>query len=349
MLAAVYKGDKQFDLTEYPVRNLNEGEVLVKVNSCGICGTDHHILAGKTYANVPVILGHEYSGTVVDKAEGIKRIALGDKVVIDPNIYCGKCKYCRKGMINFCENHQALGVTMNGGFAEYSHVPVSQIYKLPNDFNLSEAAFAEPLSCCLRGIQQAEINVGDSVVVIGGGSIGLMMIQLARISGASKVILIEPLPNKREIALKLGADLTLDPTETDSINKLIDYTNGGADVAIECVGKNETVEMSLDLVDRGGTVVVFGLAPINEIAKIDLAKNFQKELKIHNSYLNPFTFNSAVKLLTSSKINVVDLVSLQVPLKNIKELFSTNKFSGNIKIQVTNKTRRSNAEIFQNN
>lgn len=336
MLAAVYKGDKQFDLTEYPVRNLNEGEVLVKVNSCGICGTDHHILAGKTYANVPVILGHEYSGTVVDKAEGIERVALGDKVVIDPNIYCGKCKYCRKGMINFCENHQALGVTINGGFAEYSHVPVSQIYRLPTDFNLSEAAFAEPLSCCLRGIQQAEIKVGDSVVIIGGGSIGLIMIQLARMSGASKVILIEPILQKREIALKLGADLTLDPTETDSIFKLINYTNGGADVAIECVGKNDTVEMSLDLVDRGGIVVIFGLAPAAAEAKLNLQKMFQKEIRIYNSFLNPYTFETAVNLLTTRKINVSDLLTHQTPLENIKELFYSNDLSGNIKIQVTN-------------
>jgi 2-desacetyl-2-hydroxyethyl bacteriochlorophyllide A dehydrogenase len=336
MLAAVYKGDKQFDLTEYPVRNLNEGEVLVKVNSCGICGTDHHILAGKTYANVPVILGHEYSGTVVDKAEGIERVALGDKVVIDPNIYCGKCKYCRKGMINFCENHQALGVTINGGFAEYSHVPVSQIYRLPTDFNLSEAAFAEPLSCCLRGIQQAEIKVGDSVVIIGGGSIGLIMIQLARMSGASKVILIEPLLHKREIAFKLGADLTLDPNEIDSIDKLIDYTNGGAEVAIECVGMNKTVEMSLDLVDRGGTVVIFGLAPVVAEAKLNLQKMFQKEIRIHNSFLNPYTFETAVNLLTTRKINVSDLLTHQTPLENIKELFYSNDLSGNIKIQVTN-------------
>lgn len=336
MLAAVYKGDKQFDLTEYPVRNLNEGEVLVKVNSCGICGTDHHILAGKTYANVPVILGHEYSGTVVDKAEGIERVALGDKVVIDPNIYCGKCKYCRKGMINFCENHQALGVTINGGFAEYSHVPVSQIYRLPTDFNLSEAAFAEPLSCCLRGIQQAEIKVGDSVVIIGGGSIGLIMIQLARMSGASNVILIEPLLHKREIAFKLGADLTLDPNESDSIDKLIDYTNGGAEVAIECVGMNKTVEMSLDLVDRGGTVVIFGLAPVVAEAKLNLQKMFQKEIRIHNSFLNPYTFETAVNLLTTRKINVSDLLTHQTPLENIKELFYSNDLSGNIKIQVTN-------------
>lgn len=348
MTAALYIGNGELDIVEFPISKLEKSEVLVQVDSCGICGTDHHIIAGKSYAKPPVILGHEYSGTVVDKAGNVKEINVGDKVVIDPNIYCGKCKYCRKGKVNFCENHQALGVSMNGGFAEYSIVPVSQAYKLPNDFDLSEAAFAEPLSCCLRGIQQAEIQPGNTVAIIGGGSIGLMMLQLAKLSGASKLILFEPLKNKRELAVKLGADLTLDPTESDSLKIFMDYTNGGANVVIECVGKKETAEMTIDLVDKGGTIVIFGLAPLNEKAEFDLQKMFLKEVRLHNSFLNPFTFESAVNLLVSGKINVVDLITYQTPIENIKEVFFSNKQSGNIKIQVTNKTRRSNAKIFQN-
>lgn len=346
MLAGIYNGDGKFDLKEHPVRKLNQGEVLIEVESCGVCGTDRHIIAGKSYSKPPVILGHEYSGTVVDTGENVKEITTGDRVVIDPNIYCGKCKYCRKGMVHFCENHQALGVTLDGGFAEYSIVPISQVYKLPNDFELSEAAFAEPLSCCLRGIQQAEIKTGDSVVIIGGGSIGLMMLQLAKLAGASKVILLEPLKNKRDLAAKLGADLTLDPSDPTSSKQLIDFTNGGADIAIECVGKAETVELSIDLVDKGGTVVVFGLAPVGETAEINLSKMFKKEIRLHNSFLNPFTFETAVNLLVSKKINVADLISTQISLKNIKEIFSSTNHSTDIKIQATNKTRRSNVEGF---
>lgn len=348
MTAALYIGNCELDIIEYPIGKVKNSELLVQVDCCGVCGTDHQIIAGKSYAKPPVILGHEYSGTVVDKAGNVTEINVGDKVVIDPNIYCGKCKYCRKGMLHFCENHQALGVTMNGGFAEYSIVPVSQIYKLPADFDLSEAAFAEPLSCCLRGIQQAEIKTGDSVVIIGGGSIGLMMLQLAKLSGASKVILLEPFKNKRDLALKLGADLTLDPSDPNSTKELIEFTNGGANVAIECVGKSKTVEVSINLVDKGGTVVIFGLAPVDEIAKINLAKLFKKEIRIHNSFLNPFTFETAVNLLISKKLNVADLISSQIPLKNINEIFSSINHSADIKIQVTNKTRRSNAKIFQN-
>ena len=349
MLAAVYKGDMKLELTEYPVRSFNGGEVLVEVNSCGVCGTDHHILAGKSRAKAPVILGHEYSGTVVDYASDVKGTSPGDKVVVDPNIYCGKCKYCRKGMVNFCENLQALGVTLNGGFAEYSVVPASQIYKLPKDFDLALAAFAEPLSCCLRGIQQADIKIGNSVVIIGGGTIGLLMLQLAKLNGASKTILLEPVELKRDLALKLGADLTIDPNQEDAIEQLIDFTDGGADIAIECVGKSITVEMSIDLVDKGGKVVIFGLATADAEAKLNLQKIFQKEISIYNSFLNPYTFETAVNLLISRKIIVSDLLTNQTPLKNIKELFYSNNLSGNIKMQVTNKMRRSNAENFHYN
>lgn len=349
MIAAVYKGAENISVEDYPLRGLKENEVLVEVDSCGLCGTDYHIFEGKAPAKAPVILGHEYSGIVVDKSPGLENISVGDSIVIDPNISCGHCKYCKKGLVHHCSNHIALGVTLDGGFAEYSIVPASQIYKLPNDFNLSIAAFSEPLSCCLRGIQQAEIEHGDSVVIIGGGSIGLMMIQLAKLSGASKVILVEPIELKRNAASKLGADLTLDPSENDLSKKLIDFTNGGANVVIECVGKKETVEMSLDLVDKGGTVVIFGLAPANVTAEFDLQKMFRKEIKIHNSFLNPFTFEAAVNLLVSGKIDVSDLISIQTPLANIKDLFYSKNQSGNIKIQVTNKTRRSNAKIFQNN
>jgi threonine dehydrogenase-like Zn-dependent dehydrogenase len=174
------------------------------------------------------------------------------------------------------------------------------------------------------------------------------MLQLAKLSGASKVILLEPFKNKRDLALKLGADLTLDPSDPNSTKELIEFTNGGANVAIECVGKSETVEVSINLVDKGGTVVIFGLAPVDEIAKINLAKLFKKEIRIHNSFLNPFTFETAVNLLISKKLNVADLISSQIPLKNINEIFSSINHSADIKIQVTNKTRRSNAKIFQN-
>ncbi|MCF8241699.1 MAG: zinc-dependent alcohol dehydrogenase family protein [Melioribacteraceae bacterium] len=345
MIAAVYNGSSFLNIEEYSLEKLKQGEVLIEVNYCGICGTDFHILNGNAHAEIPVILGHEYSGTVIDKANDVNNISAGDKVAIDPNIYCGYCRFCRKGLVQFCENHQALGVTLNGGFAEYSIVPSSQIYKLPENSDLSALAFAEPLSCCLRGIHQAEIQPGDSVVIIGGGSIGLMMMQLAKLSGASKIVVIEPVEFKRDMAKKYGADLTLSPVE-NNIKEIIDeFTHGGSDVAIECVGSSESVELAVNLVNKGGCVVIFGLAQSNEYVNLNLHELFRKEIKIHNSFLNPFTFERAVNLLITGKIDVSRLVSNQIPLKNINDIFKRDNRSNVIKSQLTNNKRRSYAEI----
>lgn len=342
MLAAIYDGTDILNLEEYSLQKLAKSEVLVEVNYCGVCGTDRHIIKGEAPAKIPVILGHEYSGVVVDKAADIENVNVGDKVAVNPNIHCGYCKYCRKGLVNFCENHQALGVTLNGGFAEYSVVPASQIYKLPGNADLSQVAFAEPISCCLRGVSQAEIKPGDSVVIVGGGSIGLIMVQLAKLSGASKIILIEPVELKRKAASKYGADLSYSPTQKNLKDIIDDHTNGGPDVAIECVGKSESVELAVELVDRGGRVIIFGLSNANKSVSLNLRKLFLKEIKIRNSFLNPFTFDAAVNLLVNGTIDVAGLISKQTPLQSINDIFNKDDHTFSIKTQLTNKTRRSN-------
>lgn len=339
MLAAVYNGVNQFELAEYPLRKLNNGEVLIEINYCGVCGTDHHIISGKAHANIPVILGHEFSGVITDKGHNVNDFQIGDKVVVDPNIYCGKCRYCRKGKVQFCENHQALGVTVDGGFAEYVIVPTSQIYLLPNNFDLSIAAFAEPLSCCLRGIEQAEIKPGNTVTIIGGGSIGLLMVQLVKLSGAAKIILVEPIESRKQIGLKLGADIAFSPDDKNLVKSIFDYTDGGTDVAIECVGKSETVELSLKLIAKGGTIVVFGLAAKDEVIELNLQELFRNEIKIHNSFLNPFTFDAAVKLLVSGRINLNGIPTSKIQLKDIKDIFNRVDHTRIIKSQVTNKNK----------
>ncbi|MGD8778001.1 MAG: zinc-dependent alcohol dehydrogenase family protein [Ignavibacteria bacterium] len=340
MIAAIFREPGKIFIEESPLRKLRSSEVLVSVNYCGVCGTDKHIYEGNGTSKIPVILGHEFSGVVFDKAEDVpSNIQIGDPVTIDPNIHCGYCKYCREGKINFCENHRAIGVTEDGGFAEYVVVPAAQVYTLPKDFDLSLAAFAEPLSCCLRGIEHAKIKHGDSVVIIGGGSIGLLMVQLANMSGAADVVLIEPLENKQELGLELGADISLSPDEKDIQKIISEYTNGGADVVIECAGKKETVELSVGLVAKGGKVIIFGLSPKGEKLNIDLQYLFRNEISIYNSYLNPFTFASAVELLVSKRIKVEKLITEQIVLENINKIFNSNGNSQNIKCQVITKKK----------
>jgi 2-desacetyl-2-hydroxyethyl bacteriochlorophyllide A dehydrogenase len=334
MLAAVFKGNKNIELCDYPVRVLEKKELLVKVAYCGVCGTDRHIYEGKAPSSIPVILGHEYAGIIADKSDLDSGFKIGDKVAIDPNIYCGYCDYCKRGKINFCENHQALGVTLNGGFAEYSIVPIKQAYLVPDDTDLSLASFAEPLSCCLRGIEIAGIKPGNTVIIIGGGTIGLMMIQLVRNAGAAKIILVEPEMNKRILGLQLGADYVFSSAEDNLNSKIQDLTKAQIDIIIECVGKRETVEYAVEIAGKGSRIVIFGLAPSDHKVTFNLQYLFKKEIMILNSFLNPYTFRDAVSLLAAGRVIVRDLISDKVELKDINNIFH-NGINKSIKQQVT--------------
>jgi 2-desacetyl-2-hydroxyethyl bacteriochlorophyllide A dehydrogenase len=336
MQAAIFNGVKNIVLEDYSLRPLEKNELLIKVACCGICGTDKHIYAGKAPSKVPVILGHEYTGTVVEKGNNYSKFNIDDTVAIDPNINCGYCDYCKKGRVNFCENLKALGVTINGGFAEYSIVPLSQAYLIPKDFNLSVAAFAEPLSCCLRGMEQAGIKHGDSVIIIGGGTIGLMMVQLVKMAGAAKIILIEPEPLKRNLGSELGADYAYSPTDDKIFEEIKELTKLQTDVIIECVGKSDTVELAVKLSGKGTNIVIFGLAPLDHNITLNLQYLFKNEIKISNSYLNPFTFRPAVDLLIAGKINLQKLITNQIPLKSIKNIFQNSNDTGSIKQQIIN-------------
>lgn len=336
MIAAVFNGNKNMVLSDYSLRTLEKNELLIKVACCGVCGTDRHIYEGKAPSSIPVILGHEYSGIIVEKGNLNSKFNIGDKVAVDPNIYCGHCDYCRKGMVSFCENLKALGVTMNGGFAEYSIVPFSQAYFLPPDFDLSVAAFAEPLSCCLRGIEHADIKPGNTVIIIGGGSIGLLMVQLVRNAGASKIILVEPDFSKQKLGIELGADYSLSPYDEKIFEEIEELTNLQVDVVIECVGSKDSVDNAIKMAGKGGKVVIFGLAPKDQNINLNLQYLFQKELKIFNSLLNPFTFKPAIDLLVNKKINVQKLLTKQIHLKDIINIFSDNKITGSIKVQIIN-------------
>lgn len=195
---------------ESPVPKLEPDGVLVRVMACGICGTDVHIYEGDKGAadtTPPVILGREFSGVVEAVGEKVSRVKAGDRVCIDPNSLCGACSYCRTGIGHFCENMVGIGTTVDGGFAEYCAVPESQVYRLAAGTSFEEGAMAEPLACCLHGIDLCEIRPGSAVMVIGAGMIGLLMVQLAKLSGVRLVAVLEPVEEKRIMALKLGADL----------------------------------------------------------------------------------------------------------------------------------------------
>ena len=271
MKAAVFYGKHDLRIENIEMPKAKNGEVVIKVMACGICGTDIHIYEGdEGAAKTPrgTVLGHEFSGIVTELGEGVTEIKVGDRVCIDPNKLCGSCYYCRNAIGHFCENMIGIGTTVNGGFEEYCAVPQSQVYKIADTTSFEEAAMAEPVSCCIHGIELCDIKTDDTVVVIGCGMIGLIMLQLSKISGAARLIAVEPEKEKRILAESVGAQLCINPFEEDV--KAVLRKNGIERVSkvIECVGRPETMKQALELAGKKAIVMFFGLTAPEETTSV---------------------------------------------------------------------------------
>ena len=328
----------KFEVRDIELRELKDDEVLIKNMVCGICGTDVHIYhgeAGSATVNPPIVLGHEFAGVIEKVGDMVNAVKVGDHVTIDPNIYCGKCRSCRMGRKQNCENLMALGVNMNGGFAEYTIAPETQCFILKKDVDFDVAAMAEPLACVIHGIDQTQLQAGQTVVVIGGGTIGLLMVQMAKLSGAATVVLSEPVEMRRKLGRELGADFAIDPINEDINEKMLEYTGrAGADVVIECVGKVFAAEQAIKFADNGATVLLFGVPSPNALLIVPLFDLFKKELKLVGSMINPDTHQRAVNLINGGNIRVKELITHVYGLDDLDEAIHKQMSNDSIKVVV---------------
>ncbi len=331
MKSAVFYGKNDLRIEEKHLREIGKNDVLVRVHACGICGTDVHIFHGdEGAAPTPAgtVLGHEFAGEVEKIGSDVKDVAVGDKVCVDPNKLCGSCDYCRRGIGHFCTSITGIGTTVDGGFSEYCAVPASQIYKVREHLSYAEAAMAEPVSCCLHGIELCHIQCGDTVAVIGCGMIGLIMLQLSKLSGAATVIAIEPIAEKREQALNLGADYAFDPRSGDIKTMLAENGITQIDAVIECVGKPETIEQAVTIAGKYSVVMMFGLTRPDAAIRVKPFEIFKKEITLRSSYINPYTFPAAVKLIENKKIDVHSMIYKEASLRELPDILRDPKKYG---------------------
>lgn len=323
MKSAVFYGTHDIRVEERPVPEPGDREVLIQVKACGICGTDVHIYEGdKGAAEVtpPTVLGHEFSGVIAKVGSKVKKFRAGDRVCIDPNCYCGSCDYCRSGEVHFCEHMIGYGTTVDGGFAEYCAVRESQVYLLGENTTFEQGAMAEPAACCLHGIDMCDVRPGSQAVIIGGGMIGLLMLQLAKLAGAAKVALLEPVEKKREMAKRLGADVCIDPLKENVKVRLQEAGMTWINTVIECAGRPSTMEQAIELAGKKGTVMMFGLTkPDAEIA-VKPFQIFQKELTLKASYINPCTQKRALQLIDSGRLDVESMICSTAGLSDLEEI-----------------------------
>lgn len=337
MKASRFLGNKTFAVTDLPTPHAGPGELVLRNQVCGVCGTDVHIYHGEPGSadvNPPVVLGHEYSGEVVEVGKGVTGFAVGDHVTVDPNIYCGHCAYCQNGKKQLCPSMEAIGVTRDGGFAQYSRIPASQAFKLEPTVPWEAAAMAEPLACCLHGIDLAGIQVGDKVCVVGGGAIGLLMVQLAKLSGASQIVLSEPNEKRRQVGLQLGANAALDPTRPDAQEVFAQVLDGGANVVIECVGNVPAVKSAFQFAGKGATVLLFSVPKVDATFDLPLFDVYKKELTIKGSFVNPDTHARAVALINSGKVDFDPIITHRFTLDQLPEAIAMQMSDASIKVVV---------------
>lgn len=317
-----------------PVPHPNE--LLVRVEACGICGTDLHIIDGDSpLARYPIVPGHEFAGEVVAmgstiaQSNGGMNITVGSRVAIEPNLYCGYCEFCRTGHENLCLHYAALGVTTNGAIAQYVTVPVAKAYVLPDNISLREAALIEPVSCAVHGMHSLNPRSGDTFLIVGAGTMGLLLLQLALRGGASRVVMVDVNAQRLARAEQLGATRTY-----DDIKRALTDEPLGFNCVIDATGVAAVIENAFIAVKRGGKFMIFGVAPHEARISLSPFRIYNDEITVIGSMAVLFSFQAALDLISGGVIDTQAMLTTALPLQDFARALDMMRHGEGVKTQV---------------
>jgi 2-desacetyl-2-hydroxyethyl bacteriochlorophyllide A dehydrogenase len=305
MQAVVFPSPEHVEVQSVPEPACGPDDVIVKVSTCGLCGTDLHISRNEYLSGFPLIPGHEFVGTVVEAGIDAHAVKVGDRVAVDPNLYCGECDECRRQHNNHCLNWQGVGVTRAGGFAEYVVVPARACYRVPEGMSDLEAAFIEPVSCVMHALNRIRLRPADDVLIFGAGPMGLLLVQAMRHSGASRITVIEKQEQRRAMALQMGANEAHAPTT---------IANEKFGFVIDATGAPAVIEQALGWLRPRGTYLQFGVAPMKASVSWKPYDIFKNDWTIVGSFALCYTFQQAIAWMEAGVIDVKPLVSHTLPL-----------------------------------
>ncbi|GFP75165.1 galactitol-1-phosphate 5-dehydrogenase [Clostridium fungisolvens] len=319
-------GDIRYENIE--IKPYGDDEVKIKVKAAGICGSDPPRALKKWKYPVPAILGHEFSGYIVEVGKNVKGFKVGDRVVAVPLEPCHQCEYCKKGQFSLCESYDMLGATSFGGFAEYANVKATNVLKI-DDIDYEEAAMIEPLAVALHGVLNINPQLGDTVAVLGAGTIGQLTIQWLKVSGVEKIIAVDISDKKISEAMSLGADIGINALKENPVEKIMELTNGfGVDICIECAGSKITQEQCLLVTKKKGKIGYQGIGHAGiELSEVAFEGIFRKELNIQgfwNSYSAPFPgqeWFKSIEYVKQKKIKLKQLISHRFSLEDTAKAF----------------------------
>jgi 2-desacetyl-2-hydroxyethyl bacteriochlorophyllide A dehydrogenase len=325
--AAVITGVGSVEVTTVDDPVCGPRSVVVDVAACGLCGTDLHILQGEFAPTLPVVPGHEFAGTIVEIGSQVTELAVGDRVAVDPSLYCYECRMCRAGKNNLCERWAAIGVTTAGGAAEFAVAPVANCVKLPDHVRTEDAALIEPLSCAVRGYDVLRSQMASRVLIYGSGTMGLMMLQLGKLTGASSIEVVDLNPDRLETAVKLG--VTAVAGSADELDR-----PEGWDVVIDATGNEKAIQDGLGRVAKGGTFLQFGVSDYATRVTIEPYKIYNQEITITGSMAVLHSFERAADLFATGVLDPEIFISDRVPLEDYAGALDQFKAGKGRKIQV---------------
>ncbi len=335
MRVPVFIGEGRLEVQDRPTPQIkNPDDVLLRVEACGLCGTDLNILAVPPAhkANPGTVLGHEFVGTVAEIGKGVKYVREGDRVVVAPRLNCNQCRYCRRGLPNQCEDYKTLGITLDGGLAPYVVAPERALYKISREVAVDDAVFAEVLSCVFGGTTRVPINAGESVVILGAGPVGLLYGMVYRASGAGQVIVTDVAPFRLELARKNGADLVINSREQDVEALVKEHTAIGADIVVDAVGS--LLPQAVKLARRGGRIVLFGLQP-HALPPTSQYHITRYELTVQGAFGGANQFPGVVQMLERGVIHPAPLITHRIAATNVADAFAAMCAGETMKVIVT--------------
>lgn len=344
MKAAVLSAPNEISLRDVAEPNPAEGDVLIRVRAATICGTDIRIFRGRKTAGVryPSVLGHEFAGDVIDTG-GHSSLKVGDRVGLCPFISCGHCHLCKTGRENLCTHGTAVGYEIDGAFAEIIRIPAQAVAAgnlrhLPDNMSYEEAALVEPFSCVLNGQNKVGLSSDDSVVILGAGPIGLLHVHLARLRGASRIIVSDPNAHRREAALAAGAHVGIDPTSEDVTARVRAETDGrGADVAICAIGIPALALQATELVDFGGRISLFAGFSKGETGEMDVNAIHYREISVTGAFgLSRKDYDRAFDMIASGQLDLKSMITHRYPLSEIAEALAVAESGSAIKVAILN-------------
>lgn len=309
------------EVADLPLPSVGAQEVLVHVQACGICGSDVHGYDGTSGRRIPpIVMGHEAAGMVAAVGPGVTEFSVGDRVTFDSTVYCGECGFCANGDVNLCDKREVIGVSCadyrrQGAFAEYVTVPARILYRLPDTITFAEAAMLEAVSVALHAVRLSQVAGGETALVIGAGMIGLLTLQAAKAAGCARVLIADVDTSRLELAARIGADEVLHCSGNELTAEILRWTNGrGVDLALEAVGRNETVAAAIDCTRKGGIVTLIGNVTAN--VNLPLQKVVTRQIRLQGSCASAGEYPEAIRLLETGRIQVKPLITAVAPLED---------------------------------